>query len=54
MKDNGTNTSMKEIKLIFRVIWTLKWPKMTDLKMNFLKPCLVIYQMKGNGTNMSM
>ena len=71
MKGNGIEMNMKEVTLIFRVIWTLKWPKMTpkwpqndlkmtskwpqnDLKLNLLKPCLVIYEMKGNGTNMSM
>ena len=60
MKGNGTNISMKEVKLILRVIWTLQWPKMTpklpqnDLKFIFFQPCLVIYKMKGNGTKMSM
>ena len=29
MKDNGTNISMEEVKLIFRVVWTLKGQKMT-------------------------
>ena len=27
MKGNGTNMNMKDVKLIFRVIWTLKLPK---------------------------
>ena len=29
MKGNEANMSMKKVKLIFRVIWTLKWLKMT-------------------------
>ena len=53
MKGNGTNISMKELKLIYRAKMTPKWPQ-NDLKFDFFKPCLVIYQMKGNLTNMSM
>ena len=49
--------SMKEVKLIFRVIWTIKLPKMTpkltlnDLKIYLFHICHVTYQIKGNGTN---
>ena len=49
MKDNGKVISIKEVTLIFRVIWTLQWPKITpkrpqnDFKLNFLKPCLGMY-----------
>ena len=56
MKGNGTKMSMKEVTLIFRFIWTLKWLKMTpkgpqnDLKFNFFYHVLL----KGNVTNMSM